>query len=109
MLTSYMNYSKRLTWGTHTHRQKGRLAEAFWPGLKSSLWPAWLRPHSPAALVSGGHNIMAGTEGPGPGLHAGTLQQVLGFLVPGTPQHGLWLGSKGPAEWCTGQSGRGRD
>lgn len=49
---------------------------------------------------------MAGTEGPGPGLHAGTLQQMLGFLRPGA-QHRLWLGTKGPAGWPTGQSRRG--
>ena len=51
---------------------------------------------------------MAGTEGPGPGLHAGTLQQMLGFLMPGA-QHGLRLGTKGPTGWHTGQSRRGRD
>lgn len=107
MLTNYVNYSKRLTWGAHTPRQKGGLAEAFWPGLKSSLQPAWPRPHSPAALAGGGQDVVAGTEGPGPGLHAGALQQVLGFLMLGAPWHGLRLGSKGPAGWRNGQSGRG--
>lgn len=76
---------------------------------RSPLRPAWPRPHSPAALGHGGHDIMAGTEGPSPGFHAGTLQLVLGFLMRGAPQHGLRLGSRGPAGWHAGQSGWGRE
>lgn len=49
---------------------------------------------------------MAGTDGPGPGLHAGSLQQMLGFFMPGA-QHGLRLGTEGPAAWHAGQSGLG--
>lgn len=86
---------------------------AFWLGPISSLpQPSQASrpgPHSPAALGHGGHDVVAGTEGPGPGSHAGTLQQVLGILVPGAPQHGLRLRSKGPAGWHTDQSGQGRD
>lgn len=69
--------------------------------------PAWPGPHSPAALGNGGHDIMAGTKGSGPGLHAGTLQQVLGFLMPGAPRHRLRLGSKGPEGGTRAREGGG--
>ena len=49
---------------------------------------------------------MAGTDRPGPGLHAGSLQQMLGFFMPGA-QHGLQLGTEGRAGGCVGQSGWG--
>lgn len=51
---------------------------------------------------------MAGTEGPGPGLHSGTLQQMFGILITGA-RHSLRLGTKGPTGWHTGQGRRGRD
>lgn len=49
---------------------------------------------------------MAGTDRPGPGLHAGSLQQMLGFFMSGA-QHRLRLGTEGPAGGHAGQSGWG--
>ena len=84
----------------------GILAVSHLFSCRSPYRPAWPGPHSPAAQGKGGHDVMAGTDGPGPGLHAGSLQQLLGFFMPGA-QHGLRLGTEGPAAWHAGQSGWG--
>lgn len=70
---------------------------------RSPYRPAWPGPHSPAAQGKGGHDVVAGTDRPGPGLHAGSLQQMLGFFMPGA-QHGLRLGNQGPCRGAHGQS-----
>lgn len=93
---------------THTDSQE-EWTVAFWLDPISSphhslLRPPWPGPHSPAALGNGGHDLMAGTERLGPGLHAGMPQQMRGLLMPGA-QYRLRLGTKGPAEWHAGQRG----
>ena len=95
---------------SHTDQQggvrAGILAGSHLFSCRSPYQPAWPGPHSPAAQGKGGHDVMAGTDRPGPGLHAGSLQQMLGFFMPGA-QHGLQLGTEGPAGGCVGQSGWG--